>query len=82
MKREEVKKKNDFRIKLAFKVNDVIMIKEESVLTKKLEVFTRDKILPHHKVLEYFIDLYFPDYQLAIEVDARRRKKRKKQKKN
>ena len=47
------------------------MTKEESVLTKILQVFARDKILQQHKVLKYYIDLYFLDYELAIEVDEK-----------
>ena len=49
-----------FRIKLGFKVHDVIITKQESVLAKITQVFTREKILQQHKVLKYYIDFYFP----------------------
>ena len=62
---------HDFRIKLKLKLYDVIITKEESVLTKIIQVFAREKILQQHKVLKHYIDLYFPDYQLAIEVDGK-----------
>ena len=45
--------KNEFRIKLGFAPNDIIMTKEESVLTKIIQLFTREKILQQHKVLKY-----------------------------
>ena len=44
------------------------MTEEESVLTKIIQVFARDKILQQGYVLKYYINLYFPDYQLAIEA--------------
>ena len=47
------------------------MTKVESVLTKIIQVFAREKILQQHKVLKHYIDLYFPDYQLAIGVDGK-----------
>ena len=72
MKRQEEKKKlDDFRIKLGLGLLYVIMTKEESVLAKIIEIFTREKILQQRNVLKYCIDLYIPDYQLAIEVDGK-----------
>ena len=56
---------------MKLKLYDAIMTKEESVLTKILQVFAREKILQQHKVLNYYIDLYFLDYELAIEVDEK-----------
>ena len=38
------------------------MAKEESVLTKIIQVFAREKVLQQRKILKYYIDFYFPDY--------------------
>ena len=68
----EVKKKreniNNFRCKLGFKLYDIIMCKEESVTIKIIKVFSNEKILLQHSVLNYQIDLYFSEHKLAIEV--------------
>ena len=50
----------EFRTKLGFNQYDAILIKEQSVLTK---------MLLQHYVLDYKIDLYFPEHRLAIEFD-------------
>ena len=71
MKRKEGKKIDEFRIKFRFGPHDIIVSKKEPVLTKIIQVFAREKILQQHKVLKYCIELYFPDYQLAIEVDEK-----------
>ena len=47
------------------------MTKEQSVLTKIMKVFASGKILLQHYVLEYTIDLYFPEQKLTIEVDEK-----------
>ena len=58
-----------FRKKLGFNQHDPIMTQEESVLTK-LDTYleTEEKIFQHY-VLGYRIDIYIPEYKLAIEVD-------------
>ena len=71
MKKTGEKEIHDFRIKSGLGLLDVIMTKEDSVITKPIQVFAREKRLQQHKVLKYYIDLYFPDYQLAIEVDEK-----------
>ena len=43
--KKETKKKNDFRCKLEFKLHDMIMCKEESVIIKITTVFLDEKIL-------------------------------------
>ena len=63
--------KNDFRCKLGFKLHDIIMCKEESVTIKIIKVFSNEKILLQHSVLNYQIDLYFSEHKLAIEVDVK-----------
>ena len=82
MKKNEARKINNFRSKLGFKLHDIIMCKEESVTLKKIKVFSNEKILLQHSVLNYQIDLYFSEHKLAIEVDEkghtdRDKKKRK-----
>ena len=72
MKKEGVKKKiDDFRCKLGFKLHDITMSKEESVTIKIIKAFSNEKILLQHHVLNYQIDLYFPEHKLAVEVDEK-----------
>ena len=47
------------------------MCKEESTTIKIMKVFSNEKILLQHSVLNYQIDLYFPKPKLAIEVDEK-----------
>ena len=47
------------------------MCKEESVTVKIIKVFSSEKILLQHSVLNYQIDLYFSEHKLAIEVDVK-----------
>ena len=47
------------------------MTKEESITTKILKLFKKEKIRLEHKVLQYYIDLYFIEYKLAVEIDER-----------
>ena len=43
-----------------------------------MKVLATEKILLQHLVLGYRIDLYFPEHKLAIEVDEKDNKDRKK----
>lgn len=45
--------------------------KENKYIQNILTVFKHEKFIEHHKVGRYFVDLYFPNYQLAIECDER-----------
>ena len=65
------KKVNNSRCKLGFKLHDIIMCKEESVTVKIIKVFSSEKILLQHSVLNYQIDLHFSEHKLAIEVDEK-----------
>ena len=47
------------------------MCKEESVRIKIIRVFSNEKILLQHSVLNYQIDLYFSKQKLAVEVDEK-----------
>ena len=58
-----------FRVRLGFKQYDVILTKEQSVLTKIMSSFEGENMQTQYNVLSYRIDLYFLDYKLAIEID-------------
>ena len=58
-----------FRTRLVFKQYDVVLTKEQSVLTKIMSQFEGENMQTQYNVLSYGIDLYFHDYKLAIEID-------------
>ena len=58
-----------FKIRLKFKQYNVILAKEQSVLTKMMISTEGENMHTQHKVLSYSVDLYFHDYKLAIEID-------------
>ena len=58
---------HEFRSKLGFKQYDVILTKDQLVLTKIL--FKAKNMLTQYNVLGYRIGLYFHDYKLAIVID-------------
>ena len=68
----------EFRTELGFHQLDLIMTKEQSVLTKLMKVFWNKQVLGQHFVLSFIIDLYFPKHRLAIEVDEKGHKDRDK----
>ena len=59
---------NKFRKIIKFKQYDVILTKEESVLTEITSSFERENMKTLY-VLIYRKDLYFHDYKFAIEID-------------
>ena len=61
----------EFKNRLGFKNQELIMTQEQSVLTKIKETFSTEEISFQHFVLEYRIDAYFLKYKLAVEVDER-----------
>ena len=58
-----------FRARLGFKQDDVILTKEQSILTKIISSFEGENIQTKYKVFSYRIHLYFLYYKLAIEID-------------
>ena len=78
--RKEVKKKDDFRLRLGFKEHDVIITKEDSIIPKIMKVFPKENIKLQHSVLNYYIDLYFLKYRLSVEIDEKGRLDRDKNK--
>ena len=61
-----------FRTRLRFKQFDVILAKEQSVLTEIMSSFEGENIQTQNNVLSYRTDLYFHDYKLTIEIDENR----------
>ena len=60
---------NKFRKRLGFKQYDVILTKEQSVITKIMSSFEGENMQTQYKILSYKIDLYLDEYKLAIEID-------------
>ena len=58
-----------FRTRIGFKQYDVILTKEQSVLTKIMSSFEEENIQTQNNVLSYRIDLFFHGYKVAIETD-------------
>ena len=59
------------RSKLGINQHHIIFSKEQSVIPKIINTFSNEKVLPQHSILNYKIDLYFPQHKLAIEVDEK-----------
>ena len=67
MKKEE--QRDNFRVLLGFKENDIMNGEKYTVISQIKQVFANEKIEPQHFVLnKYYIDLYFPEHELAVEV--------------
>ena len=49
------------------------MNREEYTITSQIEqVFVNERIKPQHFVLnKYYIDYYFPEHKLAVEIDEK-----------
>ena len=60
----------EFRSELGFKEHNIILSKN-SVILKIIKLLSNEKILLQHSVLGYWIDLYFPEQKLAIQVDEK-----------
>ena len=61
----------EFKTRLGFNAHDLIMTKEQSILTKIMKVFASEEILLQHYVLSYKSNLYFRKETLAIEIDEK-----------
>ena len=57
------------RKELGFNQHEPIMTQEQSVSTKLDTYFKTEGKIFQHYVLRYRIDMYIPEYKLAIEVD-------------
>ena len=70
MKKEE--QRENFRNLLGFKENDIMNTEKYTVISHIEQVFSNKKINTQHFVLnKYYIDLYFPEHSLAVEVDEK-----------
>ena len=65
-----------FRSKFGFNQYDITLTKEQSVLKSVMDAFEGKNMQTQYSVLGYRIDLYFHDYNLAIEVDEKGHKDR------
>ena len=65
-----------FRTSLEFKQFDVILTKEQSVITRMMSSFEGENMQTQCNVLGCRIDLYFHDYKLSIENDENGRSDR------
>ena len=62
---------HEFRIRLGFKLYDVILTKEQSALTKIIKSsFEGENRQTQYSVLGYRIQLYFHDHNLTKEIDG------------
>ena len=60
-----------FRSELGFEQSYIALTKEQSVISKIMKLFAKEKILLQHSVLDNKIDLHFPKHKLAVEVDEK-----------
>ena len=56
----------EFISKLDFKQYDIILSREQSVISKITKLFSNEKILLQHSILAYRSDLYLAEHKLAI----------------
>ena len=59
----------NFKRNLRFNLHDVINNKEQTVSKSIKEVFEGEDMQTQYSVLSYRVDLYFHDYNLAVEID-------------
>ena len=59
----------EFRAKFKINQHDPVLTKEQSIGSKIVKAFPKEKIKEQFFVLNEKIDFYFPRYKLAIEID-------------
>ena len=59
----------NFLKKLGVRIHDVINTKEQTVISAIKDAFEGESMQTKYSVLDYRIDLYFHEYELAIEID-------------
>ena len=59
----------EFRAKFKVNQHDPVLTKEQSIGSKIVKAFPKEKIKEQFFVLNEKIDFYFPRYKLAIEID-------------
>ena len=58
----------ELKIRLGFNQYDIILTKEQTVLTKIKSSFEGDNLQTQYSVLGYRIDLYFFNFKLVTEI--------------
>ena len=66
---EKVNQRDNFRILLGFKGNDIFQTKEDSITLKIKKIFPNEIINDQNKDNKYFIDLACPVHKLGVELD-------------
>ena len=61
--------RENFRQLLGVKESQIFETKEYSIIKQIKKVFIREKIVDQFKIDKYFVDFYFPDHKLGIEID-------------
>ena len=62
-------RRQDFRILLGFRENEIYEIKEYSIAKRIKKIFKKQTIIEQYRVEKYFIDLFFPVHKLGKEID-------------
>ena len=68
---EKEEQRENFRILLGFREDDIMLTKEQSVLKSVMDAFEGENMQTQYSILDYRIDLYFYDYRLAIAIDEK-----------
>ena len=65
-------RRQNFRILLGFKENEIYERKEYSIVKRIKEILKKQTIIEQYRIEKYFIDLFFPVHKLGIEIDENR----------
>ena len=69
---EKEEQRHNFKTLLGLKENDIMNREEYTIASQIEQVFANEKIKPQHFVLnKYYIDYYFPEHRLAVEIDEK-----------
>ena len=69
---EKEEQKDHFRTLIGFKENDIMNREVYTIASQIEQVFGNEKIKPQHFVLnKYYIEYYFPEHKLAVEIDEK-----------
>ena len=66
---EKEKQRENFRTVLGFKEYDIMKVTEKATLDSIKKAFEGENIQSHYRVLGSETDIYFHDYELAVEID-------------
>ena len=71
--------RQNFRILLGFKENEIYKRKEYSIVERIKKIFKNQIINEQYRVKSYFINLVFPGHELGIEIDRSKIKEQKRE---